>query len=447
MASNGSPSASPGAGAPSSAPLVGQPVDVAALQHMLYQQQQQLQHLMATQQSQAAPVIDMSGLAAALQQQQAAMQQQQAAMQQQQFQATAQLLSLQALGQLPAFTGKGASTGLAALEWLQHAERYFAAREAALGINAVQGDSMRATLAANTLQEDAQRWFNAIPLAARPTTWKAFRDALLGRYSSVPAVRVRVEQLRSFVDAARRVRDKMTLEGWQSYMSRFQQLAGEIPDSHITAHGKLELLARGLPPRLAEAVLVEDAKDVPSPLHEIAQRVLAKAAFKEYAGSVSSPAAAGRPEAMELDAIALCATQFGISREEAQRYVKPQEGWAVHETGPGSSPSPPTRSLEAHTDAQMERLLAAFESRYGKPAAAASGAGAPRPQSQRRNVPDGVRSDVPEALVTARREAGLCIKCGVVKYEGGGRGHNSRTCKAAVDKTTSAAEGKKKAGF
>ena len=434
----------------SNAPHAGQSVDVVTLQQTLYQQQQQLQHLMQQQQQQlqSAPRMDMSGLAAALQQQQAAMQQQQAAMQQQQFQATAQLLSLQALGQLPAFTGKGASTGLAALEWLQHAERYFAAREAALGITAAQGDGMRATLAANALQEDAQRWYNAMPLVARPTTWKAFREALLGRYSSVPAVRVRVEQLRSFVDAARRVRDKMTLEGWQNYMSRFQQLAGEIPDSHVTAHGKLELLARGLPPRLAEAVLVEDAKDVPSPLHEIAQRVLAKAAFKEYAGSISAntSAAAGRPEAMELDAIALCATQFGVSREEAQRYVEPQEGWAVHETRPNSSSSPPARSPEAHTDEQMERLLAAFESRYGKPAAA-SGAGAPRTQSKRRNVPGGVRSDVPEALATARREAGLCIKCGVAKYEPGGKGHNSRTCKTAEDKTTSAAEGKKKAGF
>ena len=134
MASNGSPLTSPGADA--SNLQLGQPVDVATLQHMLYQQQQQLQQLMAQQQSRAAPAMDMSGLAAVLQQQQTAMQQQQAAMQKQQFQATAQLLSLQALGQLPAFTGKGAATGLAALEWLQHSERYFSAREAALGITA-----------------------------------------------------------------------------------------------------------------------------------------------------------------------------------------------------------------------------------------------------------------------------------------------------------------------
>ena len=288
-----------------------------------------------------------------------------------------------------------------------------------------------------------------MPIASRPASWAAFRQALLDRYSSVPAVRVRLEQLRSFVDAARKLRDRMTLEGLQGYMSRFQQLAGEIPDTHLTEHGKLELLARGLTPRLAETVLTEDAKQQPPPLHEVAQKVLAKAAFKEYAGGVSassSSPSADRASAMELDVISLCAAQFGITREDAQRYVEPKEGWAVHDTGSNSASSspPPQPPTTAGDDPQIERLLAAFEARFGRMNA---GAGGPRPQSQRRNVPNATRLEIPSALLAARKEAGLCVRCGVVKYEGGHHGHNSRTCQAPVDKTTSAAEGKKKANF
>src|SRR6476661_4706363 len=152
------------------------PADFATLQQMFLQQQQQLQHLAHQQQQQqpshAAPSLDMATLAALLQQQQQAAQQQQ-------LQATAQLLALQALGQLPTFSGKGASTGLAALEWLQHAERYFAARETALGITEAEGDVLRAALVANAMQDDAQRWFNALPSASRPSTWKTFREERL----------------------------------------------------------------------------------------------------------------------------------------------------------------------------------------------------------------------------------------------------------------------------
>ena len=51
--------------------------------------------------------------------------------------------------------------------------------------------------------------------------------------------------------------------------------------------------------------------------------------------------------------------------------------------------------------------------------------------------------EVPDELIAARKEIGLCARCGVVKYERGSKGHNARTCKSAVDKTTSAAEGKR----
>jgi len=55
--------------------------------------------------------------------------------------------------------------------------------------------------------------------------------------------------------------------------------------------------------------------------------------------------------------------------------------------------------------------------------------------------------EIPQDLFDARKKAGLCCKCGVAKYEGGGRGHNAGTCKAAPDKTTSVEEGRKKANF
>ncbi len=91
-------------------------------------------------------------------------------------------------------------------------------------------------------------------------------------------------------------------------------------------------------------------------------------------------------------------------------------------------------------------MLAAFQRFHASTSSGSSGSQG-KSQSKRRNVPDGVRDEVPSALAEARKAAGLCIKCGVAKYEAGGKGHNSRTCQAPADKTTSAAEGKKKAGF
>ena len=93
----------------------------------------------------------------------------------------------------------------------------------------------------------------------------------------------------------------------------------------------------------------------------------------------------------------------------------------------------------------MERLLAAFTSRLASASSSSGPQG--KAQSQRRNAPDHVRGDIPDGLFKERKAAGLCAKCGVAKYEGGHNGHNSRTCKAAADKTTSVTEGKKKAGF
>jgi hypothetical protein len=427
------------------------PADPAALLQQVYQQQQmhqqQLQQLHQKQQAglgQPAP-LDLNALAQVLISQQAAMQQQQ-------LQATAQLLSIQALGPVPPFAGSGAVTSLEAASWLQRVERHNAARDAALGIP--QADATKILLACSAFPDKspAQVWYSALPLNAIPTTWVRFSEMIRERFGNVVNARVRVDQLRAFVDAGRRLRDKMNSEGLQNFTARFQQLSGEIPDSHLTAHGKLELLARGLPQRLSEVVLTEDAREPPAPLHEIIQRVLAKASFREYAAGFSGASPASAAVAMEIDAISLCATQFGISRDEARRYLEPQEGWEQHDTHRNEGPNASAAAAGAGTtdrsrtaaaeDASTERLLAAFQARFGNPSPVHN-----KTQSQRRNVPADLGKEVPQDLAAARKEAGLCIKCGIKKYEPGGKGHNSRTCKLPADKTTSAVEGRKKANF
>lgn len=446
--SSGSPM-SPGGG--------GLPID-PSMQWLqaLMQQQQQTQQIQMQQQQQY-----LEAMLAHQQQQLATVLQQQQQQPAHVHPTAAQLLTLSSLGQLRPFAGKPDTNGLAAREWLAQAEHHFAAREAAVGTDAVQGDGYRVLAARNALADDALRWLTALPQP--PTTWQAFRGAFLQRFSSVPAVQVREAHLQRFVDGARRIRDKLSVEGMQRYTTLFLQYAGEIPPERMTEATKRTLFAQGLPARYAETVLIEDAKPQPPPLHEVAQTVLAKATLKAHAlngagfasSSLAAPAsdsiAPRNPDAMEVDAIALCATQFGVSRAEASAYLEETEGWAHHDTsglGASTSSPPPPRSTSASSSAapvdnqQLERLLAAFEARLAGKAAQPA-----KSQSQRRNVPSGVRDDVPDALVTARKEAGLCVRCGVVKYEPGARGHNSRTCKAPVDKTTSAADGKRKANF
>lgn len=391
-----------------------------------------------------APTADLAAIARELQDAQARQTQQLASMMQAQ---AAQTLLLQSLGEFPTYNGKGADTTLVATEWLQRAEGYFAAREQALGLSAAQGDSARVLSAANALQDDARRWYNALP-RPHPATWADFVRAVRARFCSVPDERMRVDRLNDFVDKAARLRDKLNVQGMQAYTARFQQLAGEVPDAYITLHGKLALLARGLPQRYAEVVLKEDAKSPPPTLSEVVNIVLSRAAQKEQAisyGGASHSTASAAP--INLDAVSLAATTFGWSREEAAEHLDDSnaEGWSVHDTNAsggasslshaqdkGASPSP-GMSIE-----QMTQLAAMFGARMGD---------YPKKQSQRRNAPADVKNSIPDALADARKQAGLCIKCGIAKYEGGGKGHNARTCKAAADPTTSVAEGKKKAGL
>ena len=202
-------------------------------------------------------------------------------------------------------------------------------------------------------------------------------------------------------------------------------------------------------------MLQEEAKKPTPLLHNVINAVLSRASQKEqaasYGGSSSSPASAAP---INIDSISMAVATFGWTREEAQSNLCDSEGWAPYDThggsqlqqggagaGPASKASSPPATLSSD---QVTQLLAAFAAQGTRVGA---GPAARDRNHSRRNPPSGVTKDTPQDLVKARQEADLCIKCGVVKYEPGGKGHNSSTGKAAADKTTSVAEGRKKAGF
>ena len=150
---------------------------------------------------------------------------------------------------------------------------------------------------------------------------------------------------------------------------------------------------------------------------------------------------------MDLSAIEMCphALKFDLSAAEARGYLEETEGWAEHDTstrshhsGSTSHSSQPAakRPGNSHTSpaaADLTRQVNALQAQLAA--------------MSRRTISPPVKRDVPEQLAMERRTAGLCIRCGVAKYEAGGRGHNSRTCQAPVDTSTSAASGAKRAGL
>jgi hypothetical protein len=426
----------------------GPAASAAAASASLAAQQQQLQQ--QQQQQQPPPQLDLAAIARMFADSQAAAM---AAAQERQEKHAAQTLLLQSLGDLPGFTGRGTDTTLLATEWLRRTEDYFASRELAVGISAAQGDLARLASAINALSGDARSWFDSLP--QRPTDWAALKLALRARFCSVPDVRIRVDRLEEFVEKASRLRDKLNVQGMQGYTNRFAQLAGEIPDDRITLHGKLRLMARGLPSRYAEVVLKEDSKEPTPDLNAVINLVLARATQKEQAthfgGSATSSASAAP---IGLDAISLAVSTFGWSREDAQRNLSEAEGWAPHDTdsAPSGGRFNPPQGETAHS--QQARgtapTLAGFSAEQFASMAAMFGASSrsadSKKQSQRRLVPSDQRVAIPSELADGRKAAGLCIKCGVANYEPGGRGHNARTCKAATDIATSVADGRKKAG-
>jgi hypothetical protein len=205
-------------------------------------------------------------------------------------------------------------------------------------------------------------------LPSPSSTWQEFKAAFADRFSSVPAAQVREQQLRQFVTAAHRLRDKLNVEGLQRYTTLFLQRAGEIPSSRMTDATKRHLYSQGLPTRYAEMVLTEDAKAEPMALHEVAQHVLAKATMKTYAGAsagyqIGEASTTQRDgDAMDVDAVSLCAAHFGVTRDEAAAYCTTgRDGMhaARSDVAPagaarGSSPiTPPSTEL-------LSQLLAAI---------------------------------------------------------------------------------------
>lgn len=397
--------------------------------------------------SDAAALNGFGQLIRAMQDNQAELLRKQAAAQADQMRAhAAQQVLLQSLGDLSSFSGKGADTTLSAHDWLQRADQLFAAREQAMGITAAQGDQARLLAAVNALTDIAGRWYNSMPLAARPTSWKAFGDVIRLRFCSVPSERIRADKLQTFVETAARTREKLTVQGMQLVTAQFAQLAGEVPDDLMTLRAKLAMLARCVPQRYAEAVLKEEAKKPTPALHEVINTVLSRAANKEQAMAYGGGSSSSGSSSASVNAVSLAVASFGWTPEEAAAAFEDSEGWAAHDTNGDQSqraPNGPAAFAGAGRlpEDQMELLVHAIASRVG------AGQTARDRAPSRRTVTSGVANEIPPEMANARKEAGLCIKCGVAKYEPGGKGHNSRTCKAPADKTTGIAEGKKRAGF
>ena len=348
--------------------------------------------------------------------------------------------ALQALGGLRSFDPKGSDSTLAAQEWLRQAEKYFASREEIMGINASAGDRTRVLLATKALIGDAGLWLDSLRGAAQPTTWTAFVEAVRGRYCTVPDGRICQARLQEFVEKAFAVREKLTVTGMQSITTKFDQMAGEVAARYLTESNKLQMLARILPQRYAELVLREEAKATPPPMHEVITMVLSRAAAKEGSSGLASTSSTAT-----INAVSLAMNHFGWGPEEAAGYLQDCEGWASHDTdapgGPAAAAAaaaatpaaPPAVSQQLN---QLQAQIAQLAARFGSDT-----------KGPRRNVPAGVRVIVPEPLASARKEAGLCVKCGIVRYEPGNKGHSARTCRAAADTTTTVVDGKKKAGF
>jgi hypothetical protein len=148
---------------------------------------------------------------------------------------------------------------------------------------------------------------------------------------------------------------------------------------------------------------------------------------------------------MDLSAAELlrAADVFGISREQAMAYLQPAEGWAPHDTGATedrtTADAPSVQPWAAALNA-IQQQQAAFQQQVLNALSQGS-----KPASRRSVAP--ATKAIPEELAKARTEAGLCIRCGVHRYEPGTRGHNSRTCRLPVDKTTTVTEGRRRAGF
>jgi hypothetical protein len=349
----------------------------------------------------------------------------------------AQALASAAPLTLPLFNGAGNASGLAAHSWLQQVERAFEERVLVAG---PLGDGRRIHAAGVALRGGADIWYSS--LAQRPTTWAGFRSALLARFQPAGALLLIEAQLDALSAAAAKMSSRLNTQGLTRYTTEFQQLANQIPAGVMLERTKIMIYRKGLPMRLQEIILLEDEKanqsGQPMELNKIADRLLQRAATRESASGASGGSSHHSSDAMDISALDLCCQTFGVSAVDAAQYLEPSEGWASHETSgqraaPASSSSGHQLGVHALSQAASEQRIHALEMQL-----AALG---------RRSVAPPVKRDVPDQLAAERKTAGLCIRCGVAKYEAGGKGHNSRTCQAPVDKTTGVAVGAKKAGI
>jgi hypothetical protein len=363
---------------------------------------------------------------------------------------------LAALPTLQPFSGKGAAAGLEASEWLTDAEFVLEAREELLGTKgSARADRERVLLATQAMRDDARAWYRS--LGASVATWADFKKQFSKRYQCLPSLHLLEAQLEQLVADSERRRDKMTIEQLQHYSTRFVELANRLPADCLTNHTKLKLYARGLKEGLRRYVVEQHMKDTTPMLHEVVQEVLRRAALRNYAAAGAAALAPSAPlasassssptsgDAMDLGAAELlrAADVFGISREQAMAYLQPAEGWAPHDTGATedrtTADAPSVQPWAAALNA-IQQQQAAFQQQVLNALSQGS------KSAGRRSVAPATKA-VPEELAKARTEAGLCIRCGVHKYEPGTRGHNSRTCRLPVDKTTTVTEGRRKAGF
>lgn len=366
---------------------------------------------------------------------------------------------LSSLPSLPTFSGKGAAAGVEASEWLVEAEFVLQTREQLLQTaDTPRADGERVLLAGQALRDDARAWFRSLHESGNtPATWADFKQKFSSRYQCLPSKHLLEAQLEQLVADAERSRGHMTLDKLQRYSTRFEELANRLPANHLPDHLKLKLYAKGLKEAQRRYVVEQYTKDPCPSVHDVVQGVLHRATLHNYASSgapalapsaplapaSSSPSASS--DAMDLSAAELlrAADVFGISREQAMAYLQPAEGWAPHDTGATEDrttvDAPSVQPWAAALNA-IQQQQAAFQQQVLNALSQGS-----KPAGRRSVAP--ATKAVPEELAKARTEAGLCIRCGVHKYEPGTRGHNSRTCRLPVDKTTTVAEGRRRAGF
>ncbi len=237
------------------------------------------------------------------------------------------------------------------------------------------GDADRLRLAASALDRDAWEWYSH--LAARPSTWIAFVDALRMRFQPVTAA-----------ETARAKLSKLS-QGKQStneYIAAFRRLLASVPT--MGEDDRLFAFTRGLRPSIATHLRIHNVKTIDAAV-DLAARV-GSAGELQHVASAASTGASSSP--MELDA--LLAGIEGLEPESST-------------DGPSSSTS--TRS-------QLAELLAALREQrkggFGKPSTAG-----PRPLPRISHLtPEQVKSYMAD---------GKCFGCGA-------KDHGSRHCPRRV---------------